>query len=82
MPTKVSAIGPRARASAAGNMPVICPVSPMQITETTAPLLEPPLLERAQALLRAEGNISSTAKLLGISRPTLYDLMRQYALNS
>ena len=36
----------------------------------------------AQALLRAEGNISSTAKLLGISRPTLYDLMRQYALNS
>ncbi len=35
----------------------------------------------AQALSRAEGNISNTAKLLGISRPTLYDLMRQYALN-
>ena len=33
------------------------------------------------ALLRSQGNISSTARLLGISRPTLYDLMRQYALN-
>ncbi len=31
-----------------------------------------------QALARSEGNISSTAKLLGISRPTLYDLLRQY----
>src|SRR5205085_10466191 len=29
-----------------------------------------------QALARAEGNISNTAKLLGVSRPTLYDLMR------
>jgi len=34
------------------------------------------------ALARSEGNISSTAKLLGISRPTLYDLMRQYDLQS
>lgn len=33
-----------------------------------------------QALARAEGNISSTAKLLGISRPTLYDLLKQYDL--
>ena len=32
------------------------------------------------ALARAEGNISSTAKLLGISRPTLYDLMKTYDL--
>ncbi|MBO9714055.1 PEP-CTERM-box response regulator transcription factor [Sphingomonas sp.] len=32
------------------------------------------------ALARAEGNISSTAKLLGISRPTLYDLMKAYDL--
>ncbi len=33
-----------------------------------------------QALARTEGNISSTAKLLGISRPTLYDLLKQYDL--
>ncbi|HEY0043336.1 MAG TPA: PEP-CTERM-box response regulator transcription factor [Allosphingosinicella sp.] len=33
-----------------------------------------------QALARAENNISSAAKLLGISRPTLYDLLKQYGL--
>ncbi|WP_067734180.1 PEP-CTERM-box response regulator transcription factor [Novosphingobium naphthalenivorans] len=32
------------------------------------------------ALARSEGNISSTAKMLGISRPTLYDLLKQYDL--
>ncbi len=32
------------------------------------------------ALARSEGNISSTAKLLGISRPTLYDLLKQYEM--
>jgi two-component system NtrC family response regulator len=34
------------------------------------------------ALSRTEGNISSTAKLLGISRPTLYDLLKQYDLQA
>jgi len=33
-----------------------------------------------RALARAEGNISGTARLLGISRPTLYDLMKTYDL--
>ncbi len=33
-----------------------------------------------QALARADGNISNAAKLLGISRPTFYDLIKQYNL--
>jgi two-component system NtrC family response regulator len=32
------------------------------------------------ALARTENNISSAAKLLGISRPTLYDLLKQYGM--
>ena len=34
------------------------------------------------ALARSEGNISSTAKMLGISRPTLYDLLKQYDMHA
>jgi two-component system NtrC family response regulator len=33
-----------------------------------------------QALARTENNISNAAKLLGISRPTLYDLLKQHDL--
>jgi len=36
----------------------------------------------AQALSRASGNISNTAKLLGISRPTLYDLLKSYDIHA
>ena len=35
-----------------------------------------------QALARTENNISGAAKLLGISRPTLYDLLKQYQLSA
>ena len=34
------------------------------------------------ALARSEGNISNTARMLGISRPTLYDLLKQYDLQA
>jgi two-component system NtrC family response regulator len=35
-----------------------------------------------QALVRTEHNISGAARLLGISRPTLYDLLKQYRLSA
>ena len=34
-----------------------------------------------RALAQAEGNISGAARLLGISRPTLYDLLKSYDLH-
>jgi two-component system NtrC family response regulator len=33
-----------------------------------------------RAIARTQGNISSAARMLGISRPTLYDLLRQYEM--
>ena len=35
-----------------------------------------------RALMRADGNVSQAAKLLGVSRPTLYDLIKQYGLEN
>ena len=34
------------------------------------------------ALARAEGNISGASRLLGVSRPTLYDLLKSYDLHA
>src|SRR5579859_1078875 len=36
----------------------------------------------SEALARADGNISATARMLGISRPTLYDLLKAYGLGA
>ncbi len=33
------------------------------------------------AIATSDGNISQAAKILGVSRPTLYDLMKQYNIN-
>jgi two-component system, NtrC family, response regulator len=35
-----------------------------------------------RAISRTEGNISNAAKMLGVSRPTLYDLLKQYGLQA
>jgi two-component system NtrC family response regulator len=35
-----------------------------------------------QALVRAGGNISRTAELLGVTRPTLYDMMSKYGIRA
>jgi len=35
-----------------------------------------------RAMMQSEGNISLAAKLLGISRPTLYDLLKQYRMQA
>jgi two-component system NtrC family response regulator len=34
------------------------------------------------ALARTESNVSNAAKLLGVSRPTLYDLLKQYNIET
>jgi two-component system NtrC family response regulator len=35
-----------------------------------------------RAISRTEGNISNAAKILGVSRPTLYDLLKQYGIQA
>ena len=35
-----------------------------------------------RALSRVDGNITRAAKMLGVSRPTLYDLLRQHKIKT
>jgi two-component system NtrC family response regulator len=67
-------------------------ITPADMQLTAAGDEPPPLLDLRSARLRAEGEVlrlalaqtgaklSQAAKLLGVSRPTLYDLMRQHNL--
>ena len=34
-----------------------------------------------RALARVDGNVSKTAELLGVTRPTLYNLMKKYGIS-
>ena len=63
----------------------IFPVAPTPFTEagdldlrSCRERVERMVLRRA--LARAEGNLSQAARLIGVSRPTLYDLLRQHRL--
>lgn len=35
-----------------------------------------------RAMARSDGNVSSAARMLGVSRPTLYDLLKSYNLQA
>ena len=35
-----------------------------------------------QALVMADGNVSKAAELLGVTRPTLYDLMEKFGMRT
>jgi two-component system NtrC family response regulator len=35
-----------------------------------------------EALMRTSGNVSRAAELLGVARPTLYDLMEKYGIST
>jgi len=59
------------------DLPVGSGVVPMPISLKRA-RREAEIREINRALAQCDGNISAAAKLLGISRPTLYDLMRQH----
>ncbi|GAB7026138.1 PEP-CTERM-box response regulator transcription factor [Geotalea toluenoxydans] len=82
------------RAVIMSDSPLIEPAD-LGLTENSMPLMMPPMgcvtlkdardrLEREMiisALGRQEGNIAKTAEVLGVSRPTLYDLMKKYSLS-
>jgi two-component system, NtrC family, response regulator len=59
------------------------------VTVTTPPSLNLRVVRQTaetqairQALIRTVGNISRTAELLGVTRPTLYDLMAKYGIRA
>lgn len=61
----------------------------LDLVESGAELLNLKMIREAAdrralraALARADGNVTTAARLLGISRPTFYDLARQYGLET
>lgn len=73
----IMAEGPQITASDLGLQDSEIPMEPMNLREVRD-------REECKALVRAlakvDGNIAKAAELLGVSRPTLYDLMNRHGL--
>ena len=82
-PVKRAVIMADGKLVTAADLDLAGPTATTICRSTSRPRARPPTASVIrQALARTEGNISGTAKLLGISRPTLYDLLKQYGLQA
>lgn len=74
----IMAEGPQITAEDLGLQPVTNPEKPVTLREVREKAENEILIE---TLALADGNIAKAAELLGITRPTLYDLINRHGLN-